>query len=80
MHMFNDGGYVMGGMHCFWWIFWILLIGVLVFYRWGRPDQQRPSSQEKPHAVLQRRLAEGQLTADEYEKRKALLDRDGTKD
>lgn len=77
MHMFNNGGYAMGGMHCFWWIFLILLIGVLVFYRWGRPSSQSPSLRETPHELLRRRLADGQLTSDEYETRKALLDRDG---
>ena len=36
MHMFYDGGYYMGGMHGLWWLFWVVLIGVIVFYGWGR--------------------------------------------
>lgn len=76
MHMFYDGSYSMGGMHGLWWIFWLVLVGVLVFYGWGRSDEQRPPSRETPHEVLQRRLADGQITPDEYEKRKVLLDRD----
>ena len=75
--MFYDGGYFMGGMHGLWWIFWVVLIGVLVFYGWGRPSEQRRRSRETPHQALQRRLANGEVTAEEYEKRKALLDRDG---
>jgi len=77
MHMFYDGGYFMGGMHGLWWIFWVVLIGLLVFYGWGRPSEHRRRSLETPHQALQRRLANGEVTADDYEKRKALLDRDG---
>ena len=73
--MFYDGGYFMGGMHGLWWIFWVLLVGVLVFYLWGgRGERRRP--RETPHEVLRRRLANGEIAPEEYEKRKALLDRD----
>ncbi len=74
--MFYDGGFYMGGMHGLWWIFWVVLIGVLVYYTWGRPGEQRRRLRETPQQVLQRRLANGEITPDEYEKRKALLDRD----
>ena len=74
--MFYDGGFYMGGMHGLWWIFWVVLIGVLVFYAWGRPGEQRRIPRETPQQVLQGRLANGEITPDEYEKRKALLDRD----
>ena len=31
-----DGGYyMMGGMHGLWWLFWVVLLGVLVFSGWG---------------------------------------------
>ena len=79
MHMFSGGGHHMGGMHYFWWIFWVFLVGVLAFYGWGRSNNRQPSSRETPHAVLQRRLADGELTPEEYEQRKALLDRDGAR-
>ena len=78
MHMFYDGGYYMGGMHGLWWIFWVVLIGVIVFYGWGRSGEKSPPSRDTPREVLQRRLAEGQITPEEYEKRKALLDRDAS--
>ncbi len=77
MHMFYDGGYAMGGMHGLWWIFWVVLIGVLVFYGWGRRGGIRGRPRETPLDVLQRRLASGAVSPEEYEKRKALLDRDG---
>lgn len=76
MHMFYDGNYYMGGMHGIWWIFWVLLIGALFFYGWGRPDGPQRRARERPLEVLQRRLARGEIDPDEYEKCKALLDRD----
>lgn len=77
MHMFNDGwGYAMGGMHWLWWIFWLVLVGVIVFYGWGRAGEQRRGPRETPHEVLRRRLASGEITPEQYEQRKALLDRD----
>lgn len=72
---FNDG-YFMGGMHGLWWIFWIALIGVIAFYGWGRPGRRRRGSHDTPRDLLQRRLASGEITAEQYEERKAILDRD----
>ena len=74
--MFYDGGFYMGGMHGLWWIFWVFLIGAIVYYAWGRPGEQRRRPSETSQQVLQRRLANGEITRDEYEKRRSLLDRD----
>lgn len=78
--MFYDGGY-MGGMHGWWWFFWMLLVGAALFYGWKRPrrrgDRPGATPQAKPHEVLRRRLASGEITPEQYEERKALLDRDG---
>lgn len=71
--MFCDGAFYMGDMHGLWWIFWIVLIGVLLFSMRNRNGQRR---RESPHEVLRRRLANGEIDAEEYERRKALLDRD----
>lgn len=76
MHMFYDGGYYMGGMHGMWWIFWVLFIGVFFLTDWGRSDAQRRRPRETPLQILQRRLASGEITPDEYETHKSLLDRD----
>ncbi|HQS01028.1 MULTISPECIES: SHOCT domain-containing protein [Comamonadaceae] len=73
--MFYDGTH-MGGMHWLWWLFWIALIGVIVFSGWGRQDDRRRSRPESPHEVLKRRLANGDISAEGYEQRKLLLDRD----
>ena len=74
--MFYDGGYAMGGMHGLWWFFWLVLIGVLVFYGWGSPSEKRRRPHESALDVLQRRLASGEIAPEQYEQRKALLDRD----
>lgn len=74
--MFYEGGYYMGGMHGLWWIFWLVLIGVLIFFGWGRSGEQRRRPRETPLEVLQRRLASGEIAPEEYETRKALLVRD----
>ncbi len=77
--MFFGDGFSMGGMHGLWWIFWIVLIGAGVFSMWGRPAEHRRGSRETPHEVLRRRLANGEIDAQAYEQRKALLDRDAGK-
>lgn len=77
-HMYHDGGFFMGGMHFLWWIFWLALFGVIVFYGWGRTSERRRRPRESPHELLQRRLASGEITPEQYEERKALLDRDAT--
>ena len=75
-----DGGYMVGGMDGLWWLFWLVLLGVLVFGGWGRLGDRRNRSRETPrdtpHALLHRRLAGGEITPAEYEERKSLLDRD----
>lgn len=74
--MFYDGGFYMIGMHALWWIFWLGLLGALVFYLWRRPNAPLHRPRESAHDVLRRRLASGDITPQQYEERKALLDRD----
>lgn len=66
----------MMGMHAIWWIFWVGLSVYLLF--WGGPTNalRRNWPRETPHEALRRRLASGEVSAEEYEKRKTLLDRD----
>lgn len=74
--MFHSADPYMGGMHGFWWVFWIALIAMALLYARGRPGPQRRRDPESPHEVLRRRLASGEISAEDYEQRKALLDRD----
>lgn len=77
--MYFGNGFYMGGMHGLWWLFWTVLIVAVVYAAWGRPSGRRHGSRETPHEVLRRRLASGEIDAQEYEQRKALLDRDAGK-
>lgn len=73
--MFRDYEYMVG-MHAFWWVFWVVVVIALAV--WGRGDSpaRRDRLRETPHEMLRRRLANGEVNAEEYEKRKAILDRD----
>lgn len=73
--MFHDGGYMVG-MHAWWWLFWVVLIGVSLYSLLGRSAGRGRGRRDEPHTILQRRLASGELTPPQYEERKALLDRD----
>lgn len=66
----------MVGMHGFWWLFWLLMIGVLILSRWGRPGRRGERLRETPQEVLHRRLASGEITPAQYEERKTLIERD----
>ena len=77
--MFYGGGY-MAGMHGLWWLFWLLIVGVVLFFAWGRPGLRGERPRETPHEVLRRRLASGEITPQEFEERQALLDRQTGRD
>lgn len=73
--MFYDGGYMVG-MHAWWWMFWVVVIAVMLFSFRGRSGDRSQSGFESPRTILQRRLAAGDITPQQYEEHKALLDRD----
>lgn len=73
--MFHDYEYMVG-MHAFWWLFWIAVVIALVFWGRGGSSARRDRPREIPHDVLRRRLANGEISTEEYEKRKVILDRD----
>lgn len=69
----------MMGMHAQWWFFWIavviaVVIALVLRDRGGSSAPQEPH--ETPYEVLRRRLANGDISAEEYEKRKVILDQD----
>lgn len=77
--MYLGNGFYMGGLHGLWWLFWIVLIAAVFYATWGRASGRRRRSRETPHEVLRRRLTSGEIDAQEYEQRKALLDRNAGK-
>ncbi len=80
--MFYDHGYMMG-MHAWWWLFWVVLVAIALFSLrssfFGSPQSTPEPARESPKAVLQRGLAAGEITPQQYEERQALLDRDKDK-
>ena len=71
-------GYMMG-MHALWWFFWIaaVIAVVIALVLRDRGESSAPQEpHETPYEVLRRRLANGDISAEEYEKRKVILDQD----
>lgn len=69
-----DGGWWFWGMHAFWWLFWI---GAIAAFVWLLTAAPRGRPRETPLQILQRRLAAGEISEQEYEARKRTLERDG---
>lgn len=70
-----DGGWWFFGMHAFWWLFWIALI-VLFFLLIFPVPKREARARRTALDILQRRFAAGEISAHEYEQRKAILTRD----
>lgn len=73
MHFYEGGWF--WGMHIFWWLFWALLI--VLFFTLVTPVPKH-RVRETPLEILQRRYAAGEISSEEYEERKAKLERDTT--
>ncbi|KRH98634.1 hypothetical protein AO057_07920 [Curvibacter sp. PAE-UM] len=66
----------MVGMHAFWWLFWVLLIVLVLFGSRPRSGERRERQRETPIDILRRRLANGEINAQEYEEIMLVLNRD----
>ena len=64
-----------GGWWWIWWLVWILIILWLVGL-WGSGARRQRIARLTPIEVLQQRLAHGDITVEEYEQRRAILQRD----
>lgn len=64
------------GMYGLWWIFWIVML--FVVFGWATPVRRKTMQilRETPLAMLQRRYASGEITTEQYEERKRILERD----
>jgi len=62
-------------MHFFWWLFWIGLM-ITIFATVTPVPKSQMRSGERARDILRRRYAAGQISSEEYEKRKAVLERD----
>lgn len=73
--MFVDGTHF-GGMHFLWWFFWIIAFGSFFSFVTPVPRHRAKHLVETPRDTLLRRLARGEIDEQDYERRKALIDRD----
>ncbi|HEA23691.1 hypothetical protein LCGC14_1618750 [marine sediment metagenome] len=69
MHFFHDH---FGGMHFVWWILWFILLIWIFFVPYDIPYQK--SKMEDPLAILKKRFAKGNITKEEYEEMKKILE------
>jgi putative membrane protein len=70
MHMYY--GYHFFGMHLFWWFIWMFLLYWIFVTPYDIPGERR----RNPLDILKKRFASGQITKEEYEEHKAILEKD----
>ena len=62
----HDGNF--WGMHFIWWIFWLVILAWLFFLPFRR------NSKNRALVILQERFAKGEITKEEYEERRRILE------
>ncbi len=70
--MMSPDHYHYWGMHLIWWFVW----GIVLFWVFATPYSipgQR-TRKETPIDILKKRLASGQITNQEYQEKKAILE------
>ena len=66
-----------GGMHLFWWVVWIMML-IWIFVLPYRIPFQRYKI-DSPLDILQKRFASGEITNEEYQEKKKILENDSGK-
>lgn len=66
------------GMHMLWWFFWIVLMVFL--FGWFVPVPKKRIRRDSPLDILQKRFASGEITTEEYNEKKSILEADLAKD
>ena len=65
-------GYHFLGMHLVWWFVWVLLLFWIFAIPYNIPGQRR--RKDSPLEILRRRFASGQITLEEYQEKKKMLE------
>ena len=67
-------GYHFVGMHLVWWFIW----GLLIFWIFATPYDSPYRFKTKSSAldILQKRFASGQISKEQYQEHKAILEKD----
>lgn len=58
------------GMHALWWLFWIVVVGAAAVFLF----RSFAAGRETPLEVLRRRYAAGEISKEDYEERKRILE------
>ena len=69
--MYYDGYHFMG-MHLIWWFFWVLFMFWIFATPYYVPFQQK--KKDSPFDILKNRFASGQITNEEYQEKKKILE------
>lgn len=62
------------GMHMLWWGFWVVLL--VVMFGWFEPVPKKRIKKDSPFDILQKRLASGDITTEEYAEKKRIIEND----
>lgn len=69
--MFYEG-YQFWGMHLIWWFVWIIILLSIFATPYNIPGPLKKKN--SPLDILQKRFASGQITAEEYQQKKKILE------
>jgi putative membrane protein len=64
----------LGGMNVIWWFVWIILMLWIFATPYNIPGQRK--AKDSPLDILQKRFAAGQITKEEYQEHKKILQND----
>jgi putative membrane protein len=71
--------YYFWGMHPIWWLLWFILLFWIFVLPYDIPGQRRSRKQESPMDILKKRLASGEITKEEYEEYKRIIESESVK-
>ena len=70
-HLYEGGHF--WGMHWIWWILWIIILFWIFALPYDVPGQKK--SKNSPLEILKKRYAAGEISSEEFEERKRLLEK-----
>ena len=65
------------GMDIIWWIIWLFMLVWIFLVPYDIPGQR--SKKERPLDILQKRFARGAIDLKEYQRNKAVLEKDSVR-
>lgn len=73
--MMHGAGWSFFGMHVIWWLVWFIIL-ITAFSAFTAVPKRDLRAGVRASDILRRRYAAGQISTEEYERRKAVLERD----